>query len=161
MLEAHPAVSRYCERPTWPDETEAAPEPDFWALRGGAAVWLALGDAPHCEPSVARPPAVLPTVEWIRAEALDEHRVWIQNWLSLLPYLNSTGTPALESLVTSVVQAVGANTCFDELERQLSTTESLLVRTAAITALHRGLLVSEDLKHKQWDRFTRISKLPT
>ena len=161
MLEAHPAVSRYCERPTWPDETEAAPEPDFWALRGGAAVWLALGNAPQCEPSVARPPAVLPTVEWIRAEALDEHRVWIQNWLSLLPYLNSTGTPALESQVTSVVQAVGANTCFDELERQLSTTEPLLVRTAAITALHRGLLVSEDLKHKQWDRFTRISKLPT
>jgi hypothetical protein len=33
------------------------------------------------------------------------------------------------------------------------------VRTAAIAALHQWLLVSEDLKHKQWDRFTRISKL--
>ena len=35
MLEAHPEVTRYCERPTWPDETETSPEPDFWALRNG------------------------------------------------------------------------------------------------------------------------------
>ncbi len=159
MLEAHPAVSRYCERPTWPDETEASPEPDFWALRGGSAIWLALGNAPRCEPPAALPLPALPTIEWIRTEALDEHRVWIQNWLSLLPYLSSAGAPGVDPLVPLVVQAVDPDTSFDELERRFSATEPLLVRTAAIAALHQGLLVSEDLKHKQWDRFTRISKL--
>lgn len=44
MLEANAEVTRYCERTTWPDETEAPPEPDFGALRSDQAVWLALRD---------------------------------------------------------------------------------------------------------------------
>lgn len=160
MLEAHPAVSRYCERPTWPDENETSPNPDFWALRDGSAVWLALGDVPQIDPNAAPllPPSI-PTVEWISAEALDQHRVWIQNWLSLLPYLGADGTPSFDSLVAQVVQAADPDSCFDELERQFSGTDPLLVRTAVVAALHQGLLVSEELQHRQWDRSTRVSKL--
>jgi hypothetical protein len=101
----------------------------------------------------------MPCVEWIRADALNSHRVWIQNWLSLLPYLGATGTPSFDSLVAQVVQAADPESCFDNLERQFSASDPLLVRTAVIAALHQGLLVSEDLQHKQWDRSTRVSKL--
>lgn len=158
MLEAHPEISRYCERPTWPDENEASPEPDFWALRNGSAVWLALGDAPQCDPNAA-PLLTMPCVQWVQSDALNQHRVWIQNWLSLLPYLGATSTPSFDSLVARVVQAADPHSSFDDLERQFSGTDPLLVRTAVIAALHQGLLVSQDLQHKQWDRSTRVSKL--
>ena len=105
MLEAHPAISRYCERPTWPDENEASPEPDFWVLRDGSAIWLALGDTPQCDPNAPPLPAAMPCVQWVHPDALNQHRVWIQNWLSLLPYLGATSTPSFDSLVVRVVQA--------------------------------------------------------
>jgi hypothetical protein len=159
MLEAHPAVSRYCERPTWPDENETSPNPDFWALRDGRAVWLALGDAPQIDPNSAPVLPTLPSIDWIHADALNQHRVWIQNWLSLLPYLGATATPSFDSLVTQVIQATDPESSFDDLERKLSATDPLLVRTAVIAALHQGLLVSEDLQHMQWGRSTRVSKL--
>lgn len=158
MLEAHPEISRYCERPTWPDENEASPEPDFWALRNGSAVWLALGETPQCDPNAA-PLHTMPCVQWVPADALNQHRVWIQNWLSLLPYVGATSTPSFDSLVAQVVQAADPNSCFDDLERQFSASDPLLVRTAVIAALHQGLLVSQDLQHQQWGRSTRVSKL--
>lgn len=159
MLEAHPAVSRYCERPTWPDENETSPEPDFWALRDGRAVWLALGDAPQIDPNSAPVLPTLPSIDWIHVDALNQHRVWIQNWLSLLPYLGTTSTPSFESLVAQVIQATDPESSFDDLERKLSATDPLLVRTAVIAALHQGLLFSQDLQHQQWNRSTRVSKL--
>ena len=55
MLEANPEVSRYCERPTWPDENETSLNPDFWALREGSAVWLTLDDTPQCDPNAVPP----------------------------------------------------------------------------------------------------------
>ena len=149
------------ERPTWPDENETSPQPDFWAVRDGSAVWLAISSDAQCDPNAVPLPPTFPAVEWIRADSLDQHRVWIQNWLSLLPYLGITGMPNFDSLVTRVVTDVDSDSCFNDLEQQFSATDPLLVRTAVITALHQGLLVSEDLQHKQWDRFTRITKLPT
>lgn len=77
MLEAHPAVTRYCERPTWPDEIATSPEPDFWALRDGSAVWLALRDAPHSDPDLTPLPPLNPGVETISTDPLDQHRVWM------------------------------------------------------------------------------------
>lgn len=160
MLEAHPEIARYCERPTWPDENKTSPNPDFWALRNGSAVWLALGDAPQCDPNAEPALPSLPSIDWIHADALNQHRIWIQNWLSLLPYLGADSTPSFESLVARVVQAADPSSTFDDLERQFSGTDPLLVRTAVIAALHQGLLVSQDLQHQQWGRSTRVSKLP-
>ena len=57
------------------------------------------------------------------------------------------------------VQEADPENCFDDLERQFSATDPLLVRTAVIAALHQGLLVSQDLQHQQWGRSTRVSKL--
>ena len=161
MLEAHPQISRYCERPAWPDEIETSAEPDFWALRNGRAVWLALSDAAQWDPdNVPQLPSNIPTVEWIQTDALNQHRIWIQNWLSLLPYLGGASTPSFDTLVARVVQLADPDSCFEDLERQLPSTDPNLVRTAVIAALHRGLLVSEDLQHRLWNRSTRVSRLP-
>jgi hypothetical protein len=159
MLEANPEISQYCERPTWPDENETSPNPDFWALRAGSEVWLTLDDTPQCDPNAVPPLPATPCVTWVNADALNQHRVWIQNWLSLLPYLGAISTPSFYSLVARIVQAADSGSCFEDLERQFSTTDPLLVRTAVIAALHQGLLVSQDLQHQQWGRATRVTKL--
>lgn len=159
MLEANPEVSRYCERPTWPDENETSPNPDFWALREGIAVWITLGDTPQCDPNAVPPPPTTPCVTRVNADSLNQHRVWIQNWLSLLPYLDANSTPSFDSLVARIVQAADSGSCFEDLERQFSATDPLLVRTAVIAALHRGLIFSQDLQHEQWGHSTRVIKL--
>ena len=160
MLEAHPEVTRYCERPTWPDETEASPEPDFWALRNGHEVWLKLHECARSDAAVSPLTPSLPALDLIDATALSQHRVWIQNWLSLLPYLGPAGTLDLGALFTPVVQAVRHDTCIDDIEQLFPTTEPLLVRTTVIAALHRGLLLSDELQHKPWSRFTRVTRTP-
>ena len=46
MLEAHPGVTQYCERPASPDAAQAQPIADFWAIRDGSPTWLRLAQAP-------------------------------------------------------------------------------------------------------------------
>lgn len=157
MLEAHPGVTKYCERPACPDAARAFPEADFWAIRDGTATWLRLVKAPSDDAvSLARATSH-EGVELISPDELKRHRVWIRNWLSLLPYLSTTCPLGLETLEAQVVEAAGReDATFDEIERQLSPTDPVLTRTAVITALHAGLLISKDLQHKPWDRSTRV-----
>ena len=146
MLEAHPAVSRYCERPTWPDGADQGPAADFWALRDGKSVWLAVQEDPSPE-HVADPPVSPSLVVYtITLEELDKHRIWIQNWLSLLPYLSTASMLSLGELQTSVIEFVGRGSCIGDVESHFSSVDSVLVRTAVVAALHQGRLVSADLQ---------------
>ena len=90
MLEANPAVTTYCERPVLASNQHDA-HADFWLLQGGRPQYLALDhaieSAPHEDSSAGTPSSVL--IQTIRPADLDEHRVWIQNWMTLLPYLNT------------------------------------------------------------------------
>lgn len=169
MLEAHPGVTRYCERPILANGTDgadgikgkagadgmdASPFADFWAARDAVPVWLRLVDSTE---QPASPLAALPTdIELISDNELERHRVWIRNWLSLLPYLSTTTPPGLPALQIQVVKAVGEGATFDEIERGFPGTDPVLTRTALIAALHQGLLVSDDLQHRPWDRLTHL-----
>ena len=66
LLEAHPGVTRYCERPAWPDDEEPSPCPDFWALRDGTPIWLALAPAAGDEEPA---PAEASRVQLVTADA--------------------------------------------------------------------------------------------
>lgn len=156
MLEAHPGVTRYCERPASPDAAQAFPVADFWATRDGTPIWLRLAETPE---DTAAPLTSVPAdagVELISPDELQRHRVWIRNWLSLLPYLSTTRPQGLESLQTQVMEAAGDGTTFDEIEHRFPHTDPVLTRTALIAALHQGRLVSDDLQHRPWDRSTQV-----
>lgn len=156
MLEAHPGVTKYCERPGPADAAGASPIADFWATRDAAPIWLRLIDTPG---DTEGPPAAAPAdagVELISPDELARHRVWIRNWLSLLPYLSAACALGLESLQAQVVQAAGDGANFDEIERRFPHTDPVLTRTALIAALHQGLLVSEDLQRRPWDGLTHV-----
>jgi hypothetical protein len=112
MLEANPDVSKYCERPTWPADCGPRPKVDFWVVRNGQPFWLMLGpeemEMPTLDqanpPTDARTELAAPKVMTISTGDLDRHRVWIQNWLSLLPYLSTASDLNLGSLSASVLE---------------------------------------------------------
>ena len=116
----------------------------LWALRDGEPVWLALQEAPASgggEPS----PAQAARVETVTAEELDRNRVWIGNWLSLLPYLSTTAWIDLQGLREPVAAFFWHEASFDDAERHFARFDPVLVRTAVIAGLHQGRLFSGDL----------------
>ncbi len=158
MLEAHPGVTQYCERPASPDVAQTLPIADFWAIRDGSPSWLRLAEA-HMEGAASLDRATSHEgVELISPDELKRHRVWIRNWLSLLPYLSTNSPIGLEALKGQVVEVADNEATFDEIERYFGQIDCVLTRTAVIAALHAGLLVSEDLQHKRWDRSTRVRR---
>ena len=158
MLEANPSVTRYCERPSWPAEFGPRPALDFWVLRD-QPVWLvsddsasALRDHDPCQQQEI-------AVQSVTAKDLDCHRVWIQNWLSLLPYLSATSSLNLDHLGRQVLEFFTRESSFDEAQRHFARDDCVLVRTAVIAQLHAGRLFSRDLLTRPWDLDTRFLRL--
>lgn len=158
MLEAHPAVSKYCERPAWPDDEAASADVDFWALKDGHQLRLALSDLTSDD----KARTVLPggwVIDTVSSGALDEHRIWIQNWLSLLPYIGSEAALGLDSLSAAIVAAVVGELSIGEVQHRFAHVQALAVRTSIVLALHRGYIASEDLRHRPWDASTRLRRV--
>lgn len=160
MLEANPVVSRYCERPSWLPEDGFRPSLlDFWALRDNQPVWLALQDVPPelIAQNGGRPSEAV--VQSVTAKELDSHRVWIQNWLSLLPYLSAASAINLDHLRRAVVEFFAREASFGDAEQHFSHIDPVLVRTVIIAELHAGHLYSSDLITKPWDLDTRAVRI--
>lgn len=157
MLEAHPGVTRYCERPSWPGDEEPSPCPDFWALRDGMPVWLALAET-QVPTDEAPPLAEASPVHLVTADELDRHRVWIGNWLSLLPYLSTAAGLDLDALSEPVAEFFRQEASLDDAERHFIRFDPVLVRTAVVAGLHRGVLFSADLLVRPWDGQIRVAR---
>jgi hypothetical protein len=166
MLEAHPGVSKYCERPAWPDDETGGGVVDFWAQKDGHQLRLVLSDSMSdsiSEPSTGDQTRTMPSeargIDTVSSIALDEHRIWIQNWLSLLPYIGPASTLGLDSLAAAVVAAVTGEISIGELEDRFAQFGELAVRTSIVLGLHRGHIASEDLLNKTWDASTRLRRV--
>jgi hypothetical protein len=97
-------------------------------------------------------------IQTIRPADLDEHRVWIQNWMTLLPYLN-TGMRLIDAaLAKDVVEFFEREASFLELEQHFTRYDPILIRTAAIAGLHAGDLLSPDLVTQLWTLNSRIQQ---
>ena len=158
MLEANPSVTRYCERPSWPAECGPRPALDFWVLRD-QPVWLVSDDSASALPD--RDPCQQQeiAVQCLTSKDLDCHRVWIQNWLSLLPYLSATSSLNLDHLGRQVLEFFTRESSFDEAQRHFARDDGVLERTAVIAQLHAGRLFSRDLLTRPWDLDTRFLRL--
>ena len=155
MLEAHPGVTRYCERPSFPGEEDPSPAADFWALRDGEQFWLTLQEALASGDEKPSPDQTS-CVQTVTAEEIDRNRVWIGNWLSLLPYLSTTAGLDLQSVREPVALFFRQEASFDDAERHFDRFDPILVRTAVIAGLHQGRLFSSELFVRPWDRQTRV-----
>lgn len=164
MLEANPGVTNYCERPALSGEAVTEPLADFWIMRDGREQWLSVDDNVEEQAdaldrqTAAQSGRSAPDVEIISRQEIERHRVWIQNWMSLLPYL-ATGAHLIEpTLLANVVEFFDHSATMDEAEQQFPRIDPVLVRTAIITGLHGGQLVSPDLITHAFGRHTRVSQ---
>jgi hypothetical protein len=164
MLEAHPAVTSYCERPALSAEAVTEPLADFWVMRDGREQWLSIDDNAreladaHDQRTASQTSQSASDVEIISRQEIECHRVWIQNWLSLLPYL-ATGAHLIElTLLANVVEFFDHAATMDEAEQHFSRIDPVLVRTAIITGLHGGQLVSADLITLTLSRHIRVTQ---
>ena len=155
MLEANPGVTRYCERPTWPIEAEIAPALDFWVMRDGQPVWLALDESARSD-SAETSSSADEVVQTVSDVELDRHRVWIQNWLSLLPYLSTCSALNLNLQRAPITDFFAREASFGDVERHFSQIDPIVVRTTVIAELHAGRLFSKELTERPWDRNTRV-----
>lgn len=161
MLEANPGVTNYCERPALSAEA-AAPLADFWVMRDGSEQWLTVDDDAGEHAGVHDPQAIgqttrsAPCVETISRKEIERHRIWIQNWMLLLPYL-ATGAHLIEpTLLANVIEFFGHSATMDEAEQRFGRIDPVLIRTAVIAGLHGGQLISSDLVTLAFSRHTRV-----
>ncbi|MCM2496218.1 hypothetical protein ACVCIH_20415 [Burkholderia glumae] len=163
MLEANPSVTTYCERPVLSVEPATQPIADFWVMRDGAEQWLMVDDNvdearvhdPHLASQATQ---AVSNVETISCKDIEHHCIWIQNWMSLLPYL-ATGSRLIDqALLANVIQFFDRPTTIDEAEQHFSRIDPVLVRTAIIAGLHGGQLISPDLTTLAFSRYIRVSR---
>jgi hypothetical protein len=163
MLEANPGVTNYCERPALSVEQAAESVADFWVIRDGVDQWLTVEDNvdearvpdPHRASQTTQDS---PCVETIFRKDIERHRVWIQNWMSLLPYL-ATGSHLIDpTMLMSMIQFFDRLATIDEAEQHFSRIDPVLVRTSIIAGLHGGQLISPDLTALAFGRHTRVSR---
>jgi hypothetical protein len=163
MLEANPGVTNYCERPALSVEQAAEPVADFWVMRDGVQQWLIVDDNvdearvpdPH---SASQTTQDGPCVETIFRKDIECHRIWIQNWMSLLPYL-ATGSHLIDpALLANIIQFFDRPATLDEAEQHFSRIDPVLARTAIIAGLHGGQLISPDLTTLAFSRHIRVSR---
>jgi hypothetical protein len=163
MLEANPGVTNYCERPALSDEPVTEPIADFWVMRDGAEQWLIVDDNveqadAHGLQTAAQTTRSPPGVEIISRKEIERHCIWIQNWMSLLPYL-ATGSHLIDpTLLANIIQFFDRPATFDEAEQHFSRIDPVLVRTAVIAGLHDGQLISSDLTTLALSRRIRVSR---
>ena len=159
MLEANPAVTRYCERPSWPAECGPQPSLDFWALRDGQPVWLTSENMSSGGILQEARPSEVIVVQTITAKELKSHRMWIENWLSFLPYLSTTSSLNLDHLRTPVGEFFTREASLGDAEQHFAHIDSVLVRTTVIAELHAGRLNSRDLLTRPWDIDTGVVRI--
>ena len=105
-------------------------------------------------------PTEATTFQIVTADELHHHRMWISNWLSLLPYLNADAWPELDGLHEPVANFFRQEASFDDAEQHFAPLDPVLVRTAIIAGLHQGRLYSSELLVRPWDRRTRVTRSP-
>ncbi|MFX1767838.1 hypothetical protein PWP93_35745 [Paraburkholderia sp. A1RI-2L] len=163
MLEANPGVTNYCERPVPSVEATTEPIADFWVMRDGAEQWLIVDDnveeaAAHGQQIANETTRTAPRVETISSKDIEHHRIWVQNWMSLLPYL-ATGSHLIDpTLLVNIIHFFNRPATIDEAEQHFARLDPVLVRTAIITALHGGQLISPDLTTLAFSRHILVSK---
>jgi hypothetical protein len=163
MLEANPGVTNYCERPALSVEPLTEPIADFWVMRDGAEQWLIVDDnvdgvrAP--DPRIgSQTIQAAARVETISSKDIERHCRWIQNWMSLLPYL-ATGSRLIDpALLANIIQFFDRPATIDEAEQHFSRIDPVLARTAIIAGLHGGQLISPDLTTLAFSRHIRVSR---
>lgn len=147
LAESCPLVQTFCEHPGFVQVDGVPVMADLWVsgdqrehfvrIEGGIELCAELPEQVLTYPDAE--------VSRVSADWLAQHRVWIDNWLQINPYLVANArfvTPATLERVTALFD--DARPLFDA-EHAIRDLDVQLVRTAIFMLMHQGKLCSDDL----------------
>ena len=155
-LEGNPDVKRYCERPATTIIDNKEQLVDFWFQHGDKERWwiIRADGEPLLEREASESQARnigSDCIEFVSSDSFAAHKVWIDNWLSILPYLASNARWVEPALIAQVIADCKAGTTLQTIEHTHAGQDRMLVRTAVFIALHRGDLIGIDLHERRWN----------
>ncbi|MCG5076623.1 hypothetical protein [Paraburkholderia tagetis] len=148
LLEADPAVMTFCERPGYVEIDGDQRLADFWVRYADRDKLVILDDSERVESESTplrkldadvTPLLRIATVEMAAA------RIWIDNWQRMLPYLVANRDLVPLTLSQAIVRFVKEPQRLLSIEREFSTMDPVLIRTAVFGLLHSGQAAAPEL----------------
>lgn len=144
-LEADPSVETFCERPVYLGLANGSKRvADFWARKVDNEMLLIVDWEEHA-PTFTIGDIELPVLA-VPAAEIAAARIWIDNWMRMLPCITSCREVIPKSLTNSVLKFVSAPMSLSRIEQEFSTGDPSLVRAAVFSLLHQGKLQSTELR---------------
>jgi hypothetical protein len=148
LFEADPAVVSFCERPGYVNVSAKQLLAEFWVCYVDRQELVILDDAFYDEPATRShrrlDGAALP-IRKISLADLAAARVWIDNWQRMLPCIVANWSLVSSSLPRAIDRFLAQPRKLIEIEREFSSGDPVLVRTAVFGMLHAGRLSAPDL----------------
>lgn len=148
LLEADPAVITFCERPGYVHVDGQQRLADFWVRYVGRNELVILNDAraeDHTDQSHRDLDGAVLPIRKVSPAELAAARVWIDNWQRMLPCIVANRGLVLPSLPRAIERFLTHPQKLLTIEREFSTGDPVLVRTAVFDMLHAGRLSAPDL----------------
>jgi hypothetical protein len=149
LFEADPAVVTFCERPGYVNVSAKQRLADFWVCYVDRQELVILDDAFYDDPATRShrqlDGAALP-IRKVSLADLAAARVWIDNWQRMLPCIVANWSLVSSSLPRAIECFLAQPRKLLEIEREFSSGDPLLVRTAVFGMLHAGRLSAPDLR---------------
>lgn len=148
MIESHPAIKTFCERPGLVHVHGDWRLADFWVQRDGRSEFLLLEHSP-----LQNLVGVSPRLEsdlGLRARTvlnaeLEVHAMWIKNWQQILPYLVSNRNFIEPRQLDRILLFCQAPQMLVDIERSELPGDPVITRTAVFELVRQGKLSAEDL----------------
>jgi hypothetical protein len=143
LLEADPAVKRFCERPTYV-EGKAGALIDFWVDRGRHAQFWILSPSQSEEPTLPKMAHGL-RLRIFRRPDLLALSTRIQNWSQIVPYRVTYGRRGDQQLQQDIWTRLERPHRLERLEGAFHPVDSSRIRAAVFELLAAGRVVAPEL----------------
>ena len=157
-LEADPSVTSFCERPARLDTDDTGHLIDFWVQHRDREEMLVIdrsggADAMPQTASGVRL-RIVPPAELVAA------RVWIANWLRMIPTINATRKLLTKTLLDSAAARLRAPMPLAHIEHELSIGDPAVVRGALFELLRTARLSAPSLHTQPLSLHTIVEPAP-
>ena len=148
LLEANPAVVRFCERPGYVQFDGHQRLADFWVRYVDRQELVILNDS-RVDDEIMKAPRELDgkalSIRRVAPAELVAARIWIDNWRCMLPCLVANRKLVSPSLLRPIERYLEKPKRLADVEREFSTGDPVLVRAALFSLLHQGRVSAAEL----------------
>ena len=160
MIESYVSVLTFCEYPGLILVDQKPRIADFVLRRNDVTEFVVVEAAPLVAIDAGSLDILDPLpVTTVNADALNQHRQWIDNWMRMLPYVTSNGRFLSNAFLDRIELGLAAPKPLYAIEYEALPTDPVLTRTAVFDLTRRGRLVSPDLRAGELNRHTRFRQV--